>query len=99
MMMEIKLWVQRWEHLKAHGIRRDSCKVIIPEEAQHALALLDSCVFRQRLLAIRLFLFVVHTRPCLWKTDAEEEDVTELELDAGLPGYLDDRVEGDFLLC
>lgn len=81
MMVQIKVRVQRREHLKAHGIRRNSRKVVVPEEPQHPFALLNPGVLRRRLLAVRLLLLGAHVLPCLREPDAEKEDVAALEGD------------------
>lgn len=97
MVMQIMLRRQWRENLEANRVRRHRCKMLVPDESQHAFTLLDARMLRHRLLAIRRALRRTHPSPGPRQTNPEEEDISPLERDTAVASDLMDLIERDHL--
>lgn len=81
------------EYLKTDCVRCDGSEMVIPEESDHALALLDTRMLWRIQLTVRLLLRVRHCIPRFGEAYAEKECVSLLKLDFAFLRYLKDIIQ------
>lgn len=67
--------------------------MVIPHKPEHALTLLQTRMFWDLLLAVRLFLVMAQRVPGLRQADAKEKNITLLKLDIALLGNGQDVIQ------